>query len=486
MSSERTKIVFLSIAIGSFLLGASSVANAETAYMATGGGAFGTIDLNTGVFTQLGLTAFPVAGLALVGTTLYADAQGTGNDRGQLYSVNPATGALMSIGSPTEIDFTAFGSYGGTLYALDHNSANANLYSINSSTGAATLIGPTKTGQGLAGFWSLSTNSTALYFSLNNNLYTLNTSTGQATAIGGLGVGIPGIQVGAMAEIGGVLYAGQDNQSPPLRIVTLNKTTGAATVLSNVTNAPGSNASYIYGLAPTIQGPSVKSAAAGQIEPFAAESIVAAYGSGLAGTTATATTIPLPTSLEGNSVTVTDSAGVASPAPLFYISSSQINFEIPAGVATGNATVTFQNQNGTTQTASIQIGNVSPGIFMLDSAALVAAWVLPVISAVQQPLQPVYQVVSGSLAPLPIDINSPNEQFYLEMYGTGTRNGKDVTVTVGNLSVPVLYSGPAPGFAGLDQVNIGPLPVGLAGQGSVNIVLTADGVQANVVTVSVQ
>ena len=250
MSSGRTKIVFLSIAIGIFLLGANSVAKAATAYMVTGGGAFGTIDLNAGVFTQLGLTNVPVVGLALVGTTLYADGQGAGNNRGQLYSVNPATGALMSIGSPTGIDFTAFGSYGGTLYALDHTSANANLYSINSSTGAATLIGPTNTGQPLAGYWALSTNSTALYFSLNSNLYTLNTSAGPAAVAGGLG---GGIQVGAIAEVGGVLYAGQDSPQPPLKIVTLNKSTGAATVLSDVTNSPGSNASSIYGLAPTIQ-----------------------------------------------------------------------------------------------------------------------------------------------------------------------------------------------------------------------------------------
>lgn len=238
-------VIFSSIAIGVFFLGAGSSAKADiTAYMVTGGGAFGTIDLNTGVFTQLGLTNVTVAGLALVGTTLYA----AGNNQGQLYSVNPATGALMSIGSPTGITYTAFGSYGGTLYALDHTSANANLYSINSSTGAATLLGPTNTGQGLAGYWALSTNSTALYFSLNSNLYTLNTLTGQATVAGGLG---GGIQVGAMAEVSGVLYAGQDSPQPPLKIVTLNKSTGAATFLSNVTNSPGSNASYIFGLAPT-------------------------------------------------------------------------------------------------------------------------------------------------------------------------------------------------------------------------------------------
>jgi len=38
----------------------------------------------------------------------------------------------------------------------------------------------------------------------------------------------------------------------------------------------------------------------------------------------------------------------------------------------------------------------------------------------------------------------------------------------------------------LDQVNIGPLPAALAGTGSVNIVITADGQAANTVNVTIQ
>jgi uncharacterized protein (TIGR03437 family) len=101
-------------------------------------------------------------------------------------------------------------------------------------------------------------------------------------------------------------------------------------------------------------------------------------------------------------------------------------------------------------------------------------------------LQPVYQIASGSVIPLPIDLGPSTEQVYLEMYGTGIRNAKSVTVTVGSLSVPVLYAGAAPGFAGEDQVNIGPLPQSLAGKGSVNILLTADGQAANTVNVTIQ
>jgi len=87
---------------------------------------------------------------------------------------------------------------------------------------------------------------------------------------------------------------------------------------------------------------------------------------------------------------------------------------------------------------------------------------------------------------LPIDVAAAQTEIYLEMYGTGIRHGKTLAVTAGGANIPVLYAGPAPGYAGEDQVNIGPLPSSLAGQGSINIILTADGVAANTVTVVIK
>ena len=229
-----------------------------------------------------------------------------------------------------------------------------------------------------------------------------------------------------------------------------------------------------------------KLATAGQIEPFAAESIVSAYGANLATETAGATVVPLPLSLKGTTVTVLDAAGMSRQAPLFYVSQTQVNYEIPAGTALGSATVTITNGNGLSQVETIQIGAVSPGVFVLDSAGLVAAWVLPVISGVQQNLQPVYQVKSGGIAPLPVDLATPHAQYYLEIYGTGIRNASQVSVTVGGVNVPVLFHGAAPGYAGLDQVNIGPLPASLTGRGSVNISIVADGQTANTSNVTIQ
>ena len=218
-------------------------------------------------------------------------------------------------------------------------------------------------------------------------------------------------------------------------------------------------------------------ATAGQIEPFAADAIVSAYGANLAAGTAQAT-LPLGTTLDGVTVTFTDSAGASRAALLFYVSPTQINCEIPDGAPPGAATVTIANGNGASQTGAVQIGSVSPGLFELNSAGLAAAWVLPVISGVAQNPQAVF--------PPPIDLGPANEQVYLELYGTGIRHAKAVTVTVGGVGVPVLYAGAAPGFAGEDQVNIGPLPRSLAGQGSVNILLTADGQAANTVNVTIQ
>ena len=44
---------------------------------------------------------------------------------------------------------------------------------------------------------------------------------------------------------------------------------------------------------------------------------------------------------------------------------------------------------------------------------------------------------------------------YVSLYVTGLgKGGGAVTVTFNGASVPVTYAGPAPGFPGLDQINI--------------------------------
>jgi uncharacterized protein (TIGR03437 family) len=207
--------------------------------------------------------------------------------------------------------------------------------------------------------------------------------------------------------------------------------------------------------------------------PVAPGSIASAFGSDL-GTTANP---------GGTTVTVKDAVGNSQTATLFYVSPKQVNFLIPSGIATGLATVTVQSADGTTSTGTVQVASVAPGIYTLNAAGLVAAFALVVGADGSQNLENVYQVnSSNSVVALPVNVSSG--QVYLEIYGTGVRNASNVTVTVGGQSVPVQSAG-ASGDPGEDQINI-LLPSSLQGSGSVPVVVTADGIAANTVYVTIQ
>ena len=230
----------------------------------------------------------------------------------------------------------------------------------------------------------------------------------------------------------------------------------------------------------TIAGPlGLENAASFSVGSLAPESIASVFGAGFATTKGSATTLPLPTALNGAAVSVQDALGVMRPSPLFYVSPTQINFEIPAGTAVGNATVSVVT-SGTTFTAPLKIVNVAPGVFSLNGQGLAAALVLRVHADPTQSVENVYQVdTAGNVVALPIDLGPDTEQVYLLIYGTGVRNAQSVTATVGTAAVPVLFAGAQGTYVGEDQINVGPLPRSLAGQGKVTITLTADGILAN-------
>jgi len=205
------------------------------AYEGTGTDQFGVIDLTTGVFTERGNMGMLLSGLGAAGGGIYG-----GVEYGDtLYRVNPANGALTSVGNGG-ISYWDFGSTTTGLYALGHD---YNLYQINPSNGAATLVGPIGL-SGLAGTLGMSANSSSssLYLTSNSLLYSLNTSTGAATLIGNAGIG----NFGAEVVLGGTIYAGSDTPPPPYQVYTLNASNGSATLVSTVSGG----ASTFWGLAP--------------------------------------------------------------------------------------------------------------------------------------------------------------------------------------------------------------------------------------------
>jgi uncharacterized protein (TIGR03437 family) len=220
---------------------------------------------------------------------------------------------------------------------------------------------------------------------------------------------------------------------------------------------------------------------------LAPNSIASIYGTNLATGTQNASSQPLPTTLGGSTIMVTDAAGGQRPAPLIYASSTQINFVVPNGTAAGTAT--FAVNNGTTTlNATDNVQAVAPTLFSANASGTGVAAATGIMAQASNPnLQSaitVFQCDTNGCTSVPIALGV-DTPIYVTFYGTGLRNAGSVTATINGQSMMVTFVGPAPGFTGLDQVNVS-LDLSLRGSGEVPVVLTADGQTTNTVTINVQ
>src|SRR5262249_44650104 len=148
-------------------------------------------------------------------------------------------------------------------------------------------------------------------------------------------------------------------------------------------------------------------------------------------------------------VIVEDSAGVKRDAPLYFMSPSQINYQIPAGTAApGNATVSVFVGPTLVAVGLVQIEDTAPSIFTLRSNGSGPAAALDAIT----------------FQPAPFNAKQADESPNLiAVFGTGL--GEDATDVENNVNtsvvaridgnpVPVTYAGQAPGFVGVNQFNI--------------------------------
>jgi len=219
----------------------------------------------------------------------------------------------------------------------------------------------------------------------------------------------------------------------------------------------------------------------------APNSIASVFGKDLATQTANEGAT-LTTSLGGTTATVTDSTGVATPAPLFFVSPGQVNLAIPGGVADGAGQLGITSADGTNSVAAITVAPVAPGIFSPDGH-LAAALALQVSNQGQQSYSLTFQynASSSSYSAVPIDLGTSSDTTYLVLYGTGIRGAplSRVSLQVGGVTIAPAYAGATGTFMGEDQVNI-LLPYSLKGAGDVTVTLTANGLTANPVHVTIQ
>jgi uncharacterized protein (TIGR03437 family) len=225
--------------------------------------------------------------------------------------------------------------------------------------------------------------------------------------------------------------------------------------------------------------------AASFFPPAASEMITAGFGTGLAATMEVATTLPLPTRLAGRVVKVADFRGTEKLAQMLFISPNQVNFIMPEGLDTGPAIIGLVGDNGLVSVGVTHIQIVSPGLFAANAngRGLAAAVILRKRANGTEQYEPVaqYSEAQKQWIPLPIDLGPDSDRIILALFGTGWRHIGDpsnVTVELRPLvdeGLPsavrrpaVLYAGPQPTIAGLDQINI-ELPRDLVGKGEINI-----------------
>ena len=219
--------------------------------------------------------------------------------------------------------------------------------------------------------------------------------------------------------------------------------------------------------APSTSAPpafTVATVAGANASVVAPDEIATIYGSNLANSSAAAAP-PLPTSLAGASVTITDNTGTNRAASLYYASPTQINFVVPTGTASGSATLTAAGNS-----ISLSVTPVSPSLFPVAQIVAVHA--------------DGTQSIESTAAPIVFGTDS----HYLVLYATGLRNRSSlaaVTCTIGSVNLPVTYAGAQSQFPGLDQVVV-LLPPSLHGLGTMNVVVIADGYNTNAIPLTFQ
>lgn len=211
-------------------------------------------------------------------------------------------------------------------------------------------------------------------------------------------------------------------------------------------------------------------------QPITGGSWAAAFGTFTGVTETVATTSPIPKTLAGVTVSVN---GVA--APVYFISATQVNFLVPFSVTPGVRNVEIKTA-AATLTGTVRVMSAAPGIFAntIGGAVLNQDGALNTDAARAgrgQVIQ-IYATGPGALsAALEDGAGAPSSPL------ATTTSTPDVFVA--GVRATVQFSGMAPGFSGLWQINA-VVPERAFITGRVPLQVYIDGVDSNEVTIFVQ
>ncbi len=242
---------------------------------------------------------------------------------------------------------------------------------------------------------------------------------------------------------------------------------------------------------PTVSPINNCSAASFQCPNLARDSTVAAFKDGVAATNVGATTNPLPTELAGTKVQVLDSRGVARLAQLFFVTTDQVRYLLPAETALGEATISVTSGDGKLFAGKAIVTNVTPGLFAANDAGtgLADGYVCRVNSRGARTCEAIYDrnPQPYQITPRAIDLGVPADKVYLTLFGTGFRYRSSlpsVKLMVGGVTLPATEA-LADSHPGRDKVTV-LLPRSLAGRGLVDVVLEVEGQRSNTLQIQIK
>lgn len=162
----------------------------------------------------------------------------------------------------------------------------------------------------------------------------------------------------------------------------------------------------------------------------------------------------------GSTVTVN---GVA--AMVFFASPTEVIFVVPENVALGPAEIVVTSADGFASKAAAIVSSAAPGVFTISADGKGEGIVLDADDLTAGPFDPT------------------NGQRRLSIFATGVRHASSVSVTIGGQPTPVETVGRSE-LTGLDEIHV-LLPAKLSGSGTSTLIVNADGVQSNPVSVRI-
>ena len=232
--------------------------------------------------------------------------------------------------------------------------------------------------------------------------------------------------------------------------------------------------------------------------PVAQGSLATLFGGGLTGGAASVSSTTWPKTAANRQLLINDDL----QAPISYIGSAQANFQVPSNAPLGAVRIAVRTADTGELVAggSLLVAAAAPGIFTASQAGTGQAAIVNQDGTINSASNPapggstiqIYGTGQGQVSPAVTDGTAASGSPLSNTVAVPTTSGTtclnsqpSMCVAIGSSGFgDVKYSGLAPGFIGLWQINV-VLPTGLAA-GNVPLRIVINGTPSNTVTVAVR